>query len=548
MRTVAERTASSAALRTVAERTASSAALRTVAERAASSAALAAALRTVALVRRAISVVAALAASLAAALRTVAERTASSAALAAALRTVALVRRAISVVAALAAALTAALRTAALLSKYLLKPAGDEEILQAVLDAAEQLRRELELKHSQDALQEKWRHNLPNLQNNFFVNWLNGKFVEWEVTRRSQDVQLDLERDAKYAVVAVDMDPVPEGETRFGQQDMPVLQFALGGIAKETLPDCWVCSDPGGPTALIFKAPADKEDGDVMLQINTDVARLLSTVKECLKLTASGGICRTPGSRDEVPELYRQAVRALQNRIVYGGNIAIPFREETGNKPLLPSDPNMEKALEIALQTGDCEKATEALEKLWAMSGIMAAESADDVQENIMYFGALLIRIMQQQGWPFKELAGDDFALFFNLQALGRKEQIHALLVRVVQRAAEYVHKQRMSVSHQIVKQLLGIVEEEMDQDISLHQVADRLYVNSSYLSRLFKQETGKSFSAYVIERKMERAKAALQAGAKISEAAAMVGYHDGSYFTRVFRKYWGVTPGEVRP
>ncbi|MDF2717825.1 MAG: two-component system response regulator, partial [Paenibacillus sp.] len=92
------------------------------------------------------------------------------------------------------------------------------------------------------------------------------------------------------------------------------------------------------------------------------------------------------------------------------------------------------------------------------------------------------------------------------------------------------------------------IVEEEMDQEISLHQVADRLYVNSSYLSRLFKQETGKSFSAYVIERKMERAKAALLDGAKISEAASMVGYHDGSYFTRVFRKYWGMTPGEVRP
>ncbi|TNJ61884.1 response regulator [Paenibacillus hemerocallicola] len=432
--------------------------------------------------------------------------------------------------------------------KYLLKPAGDADIMEAVLNAAEQLRRELELKHSQDVLQEKWRHNLPNLQNNFFVNWLNGKFVEWEITQRSLDVQLELEREARYAVVAVDMDPVPEQETRFSSQDMPVLQFALGGIAKEAMPGFWVCSDPGGPTALIFKAAFDKDADAVMLQVNTDVARLLSTVKECLKLTASGGICRTTGSREEVPELYRQAVRALQNRIVYGGNIAIPFREEPGNKPVLPADANLEKTLEIALQTGDEAKAAETLEQLWAMSGIMTAESVDDVQENVMFFGALLIRIMQKQGWPFKELTGDDFAHFLNPQALGHKEQIHAMLIRVVRRAAIYVQKQRMSVSHQIVKQLLGIVEEEMDQEISLHQVADRLYVNSSYLSRLFKQETGKSFSAYVIERKMERAKAALLDGAKISEAASMVGYHDGSYFTRVFRKYWGMTPGEVRP
>ncbi|MFC3771145.1 response regulator [Paenibacillus sp. GCM10012303] len=433
-------------------------------------------------------------------------------------------------------------------SKYLLKPAGDSEILDAVLGAAQQLRRELELKHSQDALQEKWRHNLPHLQNNFFVNWLNGKFVEWEITRRSQDVQLELEHDARYVVAALDMDPVSEEETRFTQQDMPVLQFALSGIAKELLPEYWVCSDPGGATALIWKAPADKDDGVVMLQVNTDITRLLSTVKECLKLTASAGICRTTGGRDEVPELYRQSMRALQNRIIYGGNIAIPFREESGDKPVLPSDPNLEKALEIALQTGDEEKAADTLDRLWSVSGIVTAESMDDVQENVMFFGALLIRIMQKQGWPFKDFAGDDYVHFFNPQALGHKEQIHAMLLRIVRRAAVYVQKQRMSVSHQIVKQLLSIVEEEMDQEISLHQVADRLFVNSSYLSRLFKQETGKSFSAYVIERKMERAKAALLDGAKISEAASLVGYHDGSYFTRVFRKYWGVTPGEVRP
>ncbi|MDF2725311.1 MAG: two-component system response regulator [Paenibacillus sp.] len=432
--------------------------------------------------------------------------------------------------------------------KYLLKPAGDAEIVEAVTGAAEQLRRELELMHSQEAMQEKWRRNLPQLQTSFLVNWLNGKFDEWEVTRRSGDVQVELDPQARYAIVAVDIDPVPEQDTRFARHDMPVLQFALGGIAKETLPDCIVCTDTSGPTAIIFQAGAERAADEAMLQVNTDIARLLSTVKEVLKLTASGGICGTTGRRDEVPELYRQAVRALHNRIVYGGNIAIPFREEPGNRPVLPSDPNLEKALEIALQTGDVAKATEAIEQLWAKSGMAAAESVDDVQEIVMFFSALLIRIMQQQGWPFKEIAGDDFAHLLNPQELARKDHIRTLLTRVVSRAAAYVQKQRMSVNHQIVKQLLGIVEDEMDQEISLHQVADRLFVNSSYLSRLFKQETGKSFSAYVIERKMERAKSALLNGLKISEAAALVGYHDGSYFTRVFRKYWGKTPGEVRP
>jgi two-component system, response regulator YesN len=111
-----------------------------------------------------------------------------------------------------------------------------------------------------------------------------------------------------------------------------------------------------------------------------------------------------------------------------------------------------------------------------------------------------------------------------------------------------YASQRRKSTSHGTIKAILTLVENEIDQEMTLHAVADRLYVNSSYLSRLFKQETGKAFSTYVLERKMERAKTILQEeGARVYDAASAVGYRDVSYFTRVFRKYWGVTPGEVR-
>lgn len=68
-----------------------------------------------------------------------------------------------------------------------------------------------------------------------------------------------------------------------------------------------------------------------------------------------------------------------------------------------------------------------------------------------------------------------------------------------------------------------------------------------SYLSRLFKQEKGMSFTSYVLERKMERARMALMNGARVYDAAAMIGYRDVSYFTKMFRKYWGVTPSSVK-
>ncbi|MDF2669680.1 MAG: two component transcriptional regulator, AraC family protein [Paenibacillus sp.] len=430
--------------------------------------------------------------------------------------------------------------------KYLLKPAGDEEILQSVLESASQLREELERRHDQAELQQKWIQHLPHLQNNFFLNWVSGKYEEWEVLERSQDVQVGLAPTSRYALAVVDMDPLPEQETRFTSQDASLLQFSLNSIAREMLQDCLICSDTVGHTIVLFPMPPDKEANSHMLYVNTELSRLLSNVKACLKLTASAGIGGSCVGINEVPMLYSQANIALQSRILYGRDIAIPFRETTGRTPILAVEPTLEKALEIALQTGDEVKALETVELLWK-HGMSRADTIEDVHENVMYWSSLLIRTIQKQGWIIRELVGDDYTYMQNHKLLTTKEQIYAWLQRIVRSVIVYVHKQRSTTSHQMVKSILSIVENEMDQEITLHTVADRLYLNSSYLSRLFKQETGQSFSSYVLERKMERAKAALVDGAKISEAASMVGYHDGSYFTRVFRKFWGVTPGEIR-
>ena len=53
-------------------------------------------------------------------------------------------------------------------SKYLLKPAGEEDILEAVLEARQQLREDLEQWQRKAALEQKWKDNLPHLQNLFY--------------------------------------------------------------------------------------------------------------------------------------------------------------------------------------------------------------------------------------------------------------------------------------------------------------------------------------------------------------------------------------------
>ncbi|UKS29255.1 response regulator [Paenibacillus sp. HWE-109] len=432
--------------------------------------------------------------------------------------------------------------------KYLLKPAGDEEILATVLEAAERLKSELEQHHNEVELKEKWRLHLPHLVNDFLFGCLKGKFEPWEIEHKSNTLQLELPQEDHYAVVVIDMDPISEEETRFSRKDTSLLQFSLGSITKEFLQQeaCWVISDYAGGTVVIFHLTGNEAANLALQKINALTEKLLFTVHSCLRLSASAGISGFLGRRDEMNKLYIQAMRALQNRIVLGHDLAIPYREEQGREAELQLQPNLEKALEIALETGEAEKASETLSMLWD-SGMRSAETLVAMQEYILYFGSLFVRMIQKQGWPVQEVAGDDYVYFHNHRELTAKDQIFFWLQRMIKAYLAYANQRRKSTSHGVIKTILGLVENEIDQEMTLQAVADRLYVNSSYLSRLFKQETGKAFSTYVLERKMEKAKATLQEGARVYDAAAAVGYRDVSYFTRVFRKYWGVTPGEVR-
>jgi two-component system response regulator YesN len=270
-------------------------------------------------------------------------------------------------------------------SKYLLKPAGDAEILDSVLEAADQLRKELERWHNEAMLQQKWSQHLPNLQNYFFQNWVNGKYDIEEITNRSKDLLIDLGENRQYAVAVVDIDPILEHESSHNTKDTPLLQFFINSFAKELLShsSCWVCTDNLGYTLLIFAFPHEDNPNDAMLRVNSEVVKLLSHSKECLKLSASAGISGSTGGKEDVGKLYLQACKALLDRIIYGHDIAIPYREEYEKGEGLPIQPNLEKMLEIALQTEQENKALETL-SVFLDNGVGKAESVDILHENVL--------------------------------------------------------------------------------------------------------------------------------------------------------------------
>lgn len=437
-------------------------------------------------------------------------------------------------------------------TQYLLKPAGETEILQAVSEAAEQLRCELEERHSRAVLQTKWQDHLPRLQDMFLHNLLTGKYALWEIERRSKELLIELPTGGSFVVAVIDMDPLSAEERRFSEHDIPLLQFSANSIAREFLATSeirsWTYSNTTGETVVIFCSAdeCDQTDGSLLLYVHSVASRLLGMIRECLKLTASVGVSRAAGSFKSLSELYKQARKSLKERIVFGNDIVIPYHEEHGRNGMAVPSVNLEKAFEIGLETGDVGKALATLEELWN-SGIAEAHTASDVHDHLLFLSSLIVRMISRQGWSAMQVVGKEYYYFLNLHALATKEQAYEWLKRVTRQYIDYLHNERKSSMNRTIKLILDIVEQDIDKDISLFSVADRLYVNSSYLSRLFKQQVGKPFSAYVLDRRMERAKQLLLDGCKVYDTAFLVGYKDESYFARVFRKYWSISPSEIK-
>ncbi|MEH7093735.1 response regulator transcription factor [Neobacillus vireti] len=94
----------------------------------------------------------------------------------------------------------------------------------------------------------------------------------------------------------------------------------------------------------------------------------------------------------------------------------------------------------------------------------------------------------------------------------------------------------------------VSYVSMNLEKRISLEEVANHLFLNQSYFSRLFKKEMGETFVEYVTKMKITRAKELLeQTTNSVGKICERLGYDNQSYFIKLFKNHVGVTPVEYR-
>lgn len=134
------------------------------------------------------------------------------------------------------------------------------------------------------------------------------------------------------------------------------------------------------------------------------------------------------------------------------------------------------------------------------------------------------------------------------IEQLGSETEVAALMTEMAKAYCRLVRKQNMRNYSALVQKAVVYIEGDLAGNLSLRVLAQDLNVNASYLSALFKKETGRTVTDYILQRRMELAAQLLRdTRLQVQTVAQHCGIVDIHYFTKLFKRHTGLTPREFR-
>ena len=139
-----------------------------------------------------------------------------------------------------------------------------------------------------------------------------------------------------------------------------------------------------------------------------------------------------------------------------------------------------------------------------------------------------------------------DFARRIN--ACTSHTELNRLSDEMVREYCRLAREQHPISDNVTVQRIADYIRFHLSEDLSPAMIADAVGFSPVYISRLFKDETGSSITAYIADTRVNEAKRLLEdTSMTVREISAMIGIDDWNYFTKVFRKHVGMTPTEYR-
>lgn len=402
-------------------------------------------------------------------------------------------------------------------------------------------------------LERKYRHRTYQAQELMIEKLLRGHFIDTKALERKLsmfDLHFEYQRFLVVLVRTVGNDATFSSYTS-DIRDGGQVGLIVSSIFSELLGERFACFPANLEDRYAFLLNFGRSDDQA---ISDEVAAIcregVKFIRDnfCLELR----VCIS-GSCDGVyplHEAFRETDRvSTDSSTLY--NEGVCSKTEPGGPPpgSHKPEPTIEKQYLNALVTQDFQM---ALQQTIEKSRELYNDSGEGNLERVKRF--LGIR-MQTTGSvlavPMGDIAdetgsvGDDC---MRLEMCATMEEVERILGQIFSRLDAYFNTAPSDYTGTTGKVVHLIAKKYMEPDLSVEMICDCLGKSRSYLSRMFKENTGMNLLDYLHTTRLTEAKKLLnETDLGISEIASRVGYYSGWTLARVFKRYEGITPTAYR-
>lgn len=428
------------------------------------------------------------------------------------------------------------------ISDFLLKPINDDEIARALTAIKEKITRERIVSKDYEKLKKQLEKNLPFLREKLFNELILGDFNMASIKERL--LYFDIEFNTVGFQIAV-IEVEDNIETALDDEEHKLINKlrCLESVRKFFDKDNYI--------NIFF----DNNQRIVILcnDKNIDLPECCELIKSLLlnqlKCFISIGIGNIHNGTDRIHLSYKEACDAAGYKFVAGKNQVIGFSDIWSSADEnIRIDNNSMSRFGFYIKSGLLGKAQENIDLFFgeAESTVKSLEQARVIACNLV---SVIMNVIMEADINQKDIFKDNFQPFEKIFRLDTLPDLKEFLKLTAASATRSVSCQQGRKARKILQEVKEYIHAGYtDSNLSLSGVAKKFYLNLSYLSRIFKEETGQTFVDYLAKLRMEKAiKLLSDTDLMVYEISEQVGINDPHYFCICFKKFTGLSANDYR-
>lgn len=429
--------------------------------------------------------------------------------------------------------------------EYVLKPVSSENINKVLIKVKEQIDKEISEKEEVDKLKEYYHRSIPIMKINFLNNLINGRMNKEEVSNMCKRFNISF-NGSKFLVAVISIDKSSLEKTKFRDEDYELVKFAVLNTAEEITDKYSVGNVFYYDRYIVCLYSFDTDNKNKAFRILEEIRQ---TIEKYMKITIIIGIGNWCNNIEDISESYKNAITALDYRFVLENNKIIYIEDiEPQNHKRIIFDDSKEHNILTSIKVGNTEDINNTIEDIFneiKESNISFCE----YQIYILQLLSTVVKVINSLTLNLEDIFGENSNLFNEMFSFGTIEEVEVWFKGVCTKLTDYITNRRQNSCKTYVEQAKQyILENYNDSKISINKVINHLHISPSYFGAIFKEETGETFVNFLQKVRMEKARDLIcTTNLKNFDIAENVGYADQYYFSYCFKKYFKISPNELR-